>query len=254
LQDRPAGRTEAGAVGGVAAILGDIHAPYEDARALSVALRIVEAVQPELLVVNGDLCDFYQLSRFDPCPTRKMKLQEDIDVAKGILLRLGLKAPSARKVLKKGNHEDRLDRWRRRNAEVGGLDCLKLENLLNLGSMGWELIDANQRLEWNGFTITHGDLCRKRGGATAQAMIDKFGTNGISNHVHRFAQVEKRDACRNYLWIENGCLCGLDPEYTEVADWQHGMTVLTFTDGVVWPELVRIRDGRARFRGLPFVA
>ncbi len=239
---------------GVAAILGDVHAPYQDERALSVAFKVIEAVQPELLVANGDWVDFYQLSRFDPDPSRKLTLQADLDVAKGILRRAKQAAPKARMVYKKGNHEQRLDRWRNRNPEIGALDCMKLEALLGLDDIGCEMIDANQRFEWNGYTITHGDLCRRRGGATAQAMIDKFGTSGISNHVHRFAQVEKRDACRSNLWIENGCLCELDAEYVEVADWQHGFTVLTCIDGVVWPELVRIRDGVARFRGLPFTA
>lgn len=238
---------------GVAVILGDIHAPYHCELALRVAFKVIEIAKPDMVIWNGDIHDFYQLSRFDPDPERRLKLQADFDAVKTILCRGREAAPNAEMIYKEGNHEQRLGRWRNRNPEIGALDCMKLDALLDLPSIRCRLVDANQRLEWNGYTITHGDLCRRRGGATAQAMIDRFGTNGVSNHVHRFAQVEKRDALRSSIWIENGCLCSLQPEYTEVADWQHGLTVLTCVDGTVWPELVRIRDGRTRFRDISVV-
>lgn len=233
----------------IAVVVGDIHAPYQDDKALEVAKQVIVDVQPDYLFINGDHVDFYQISRYDSKPQRKLELQSDLDVAKSILQDLREVAPNAQMVLRKGNHEARLDHWRSKNPEMGILTCLKLESLLELKDIDCELLEEHAPFSWHGWTITHGHLCRKLAGYTAQGMIDKYGTNGISNHIHRLAMVERTNMARSFVWVENGCLCQLKPEYSELADWAHGFTVLTYEQGQVWEEVVRINDGETMFRG-----
>jgi hypothetical protein len=229
--------------------ISDVHAPFQDDLAFRVMLDIIAVLQPDLFVAGGDWCDFQAISRFDTDPRRKLQLATEIELAKLLLKAVAVTVPSARRVFKQGNHEHRLDRWRYANPEIGMLPGVALPELLGFAESGFEYVTAMQRLKWQGITLTHGDLCRKRGGATAQAMIDKFGTSGVSGHVHRLAVVSKRDASDFVWWAESGCLCRLDPEYAEVCDWAQGFVVLTAEDGQVWPELVEIREGRAFFRG-----
>ncbi len=228
-----------------AVFASDVHVPFQDETALRVAKQIIAEVQPDLFVLGGDWLDATQISRFDPDPRRKLTLQNDLDACKLLIREFRALLPNSRFVYKVGNHEDRIRKWASRNPEMGILDCIKLEALLDLEAVECEVVESTSRFSWNGWSITHGDIARKRAGATSQALIDKFGTSGVSGHCHRLATVEKRDANRQYCWIESGCLCSLTPDYNEVADWAQGFTILNKTASGVWPETVRIVEGRA---------
>ena len=54
----------------------------------------------------------------------------------------------------------------------------------------------------------------------------------MSGHTHRLGMHFKRNRGGNYVWVESGCLCNLDPEWIDgTADWQHGVGVFTFKRG-----------------------
>ncbi|MCA8938790.1 MAG: hypothetical protein KDB07_03230, partial [Planctomycetes bacterium] len=49
--------------------------------------------------------------------------------------------------------------------------------------------------------------------------------SGISGHTHRLGIHYRTTLAGTKFWIENGCLCNLDPDYTHgQPDWQHGFT------------------------------
>ena len=228
-----------------AIFVSDIHVPFQDEAALSVVKQIAAEVQPNLFVLGGDILDCIQLSRFNPDPKRKLTFQDDLNATKALIREFRGLLPNSRFVYKVGNHEDRIRKWASNNPEVGILDCIKLESLLDLEVVECEVVEGTTRFSWNGWTITHGDIARKRGGQTGQGMLDKFGTSGVSGHCHRLATVEKRDSTKQMTWVESGCLCSLQPDYLEVADWQQGFSILNKTQGGVWPEVVRIESGKA---------
>jgi DNA-binding transcriptional regulator LsrR (DeoR family) len=47
-----------------AIILSDIHVPYHDQAALSVALAYAKDYAPDMIVLNGDIIDFYGASSY----------------------------------------------------------------------------------------------------------------------------------------------------------------------------------------------
>jgi hypothetical protein len=233
--------------------VSDNHYPFHDPKAEATVLQLIEHIKPTTLAMLGDGFDFYQISRFLPDPGRRDKLGEDIEAWRMALREYRRAAgPDCEMVYFEGNHEHRLEKWRRLNPEMGSLACLSLESLFGLEEIGCRLVRGNQRFFFHEYALTHGDRVRKRAGATGQAMIDYWGTSGMSGHVHRLAQVHKRDAFRDFCWIETGCLCSLSPEYMAVADWQHGIAVVTKDSDGVWPEIVPIKDGVARRDGLTF--
>ena len=237
-----------------AVVLGDIHYPYEDPAAVSVARQILQILQPDLTVFNGDVLDFYQLSRFEKNPKRHLQLQEDLDRARVGMREFREAVPDTEMVLHEGNHEDRLKKFKWKHPELSNLNCLKIEELLDLESIGCKVSGLFEPLCWHGWTITHGNLHRRKAGYTAHAMIERYGTSGISNHVHRLAVVERTNLAQQATWIENACLCDLRPHYDIFADWQQGLTVLSWDGHRVWWEMVPIFNGMAHFRGQPVVA
>lgn len=45
--------------------LSDIHVPYHDPLVVKAALSLIRDVSPHRVVINGDVADFFQLSRFN---------------------------------------------------------------------------------------------------------------------------------------------------------------------------------------------
>lgn len=68
-------------------VASDIHFPYQDDKAIDAFLSAVEKGKPDIIVLNGDLLDFYKLSRFSKDPSGKNP-EEEIEMCKNFLQRL----------------------------------------------------------------------------------------------------------------------------------------------------------------------
>lgn len=232
------------------AVLGDLHAPYVDYSAFNVTCQILEDLQPFAVVLNGDNLDCYQISKYSQDPKRKLEFQADITECNECIWRLFEASGDAAMFYTEGNHERRMTDFLWKNPELSSLDALVMPTLLGLKDVGATWLPERERLMFGDWLITHGTSCCSKAGATAQKMIDRFGCSGISNHVHRLAQVSRTIWNKQHTWIENGALCDLSMPYLDTADWQHGFTILhKDTDGQVWPEVISIRDGRAWYNG-----
>ena len=65
------------------AIIGDLHIPFEDLTSLNKALCILKEEKPDVIVVNGDLLDCWEISRFDKVPSFSKLIKEEIALARG---------------------------------------------------------------------------------------------------------------------------------------------------------------------------
>ena len=138
-------------------LLSDLHVPYHNIRAITEMLNYGISKNIDAIFLNGDVLDFYMLSKFNPDP-RKRDFQEEllaleklIDVLRGI-------APVFYKL---GNHEERFENYMIRNAPV----LLKtrefqLNNLLQCYAKGVEII-ADQKIVYMGhLPVLHGHEVR----------------------------------------------------------------------------------------------
>ena len=59
----------------------DAHVPYHDPYALELVVKIIAYVQPQRIIENGDMGDFYEVSQYDKNPdqVRNGGLQNQID-------------------------------------------------------------------------------------------------------------------------------------------------------------------------------
>lgn len=86
-------------------VVSDIHFPYEDKSAVTAFIREVGFKRPEVIVLNGDLLDFYKLSKFSKDPAGKNP-EEEIEMCKTFLKCLRREAGKECKIYYTiGNHE-----------------------------------------------------------------------------------------------------------------------------------------------------
>jgi len=218
----------------------DEHFPFQDDQAREIAMMIVQDYDPDLLVVGSDGMDFYSLSSFDKNPDRvKVDLQREIDQWKAGQREWAEAAPNAKKRYIPGNHEDRLRRYLWAHPELGGLEALKLENLLGFAELG---IEWNEReydhceIELFGkLAIRHGRYVRNfaAGSARAELEADRYAISVMTGHTHRGGTVYAQTRNGIVIGQECFCLCRLDPEYMPRPNWQQGIVLAEVTENTL---------------------
>lgn len=232
--------------------LSDIHVPYHDPDVVASALRLIRRLKPHRVVLNGDIADFFQLSRFNTAQSRMDDLQAEIDDAN--LIREGVRAAAPDAVIDEteGNHDSRTSTYVANNARaLKSLRALEPENLFKYRELNINWHPGAGFLLRQNFLVKHGTIVRKDGGASAKAEMEQAGVSGISGHVHRLATYRKAGYSQRQ-WTEQGCLCRTDPDYVVGApNWVQGCVVGEFStrsDVFVTYEVPAV-DGRLRFGG-----
>jgi predicted phosphodiesterase len=257
--------------------------PFHDETAMAAALRVVKAVDPDVVVHLGDFLDFANFGTFEQEAGFALTVQPALDRAYRFLCEVADAAPNANQVLLEGNHDRRLQKAIVRNAlSAFGITraeapdewpVLSVPYLLRLDELGVEYVGGypagiywvNDRL-----ACIHGHKVRSSG-STAQAVVDDERVSVIFGHVHRRERQDKtcrvRDGARVRTAVTPGCLCRIDGTVPSVKgstdpmgrpiptaeNWQQGCAVVTFQDGdgPFDIELVSIHDGEVVFRGAP---
>lgn len=226
----PATRREIGVERAV--VMGDFHVPFHDEKAVSVALALVEDIEPEVIYLNGDVMDFYAVSRFDKNPRRALELQDEIDQTFDILSRVRAAAPQARIVYIRGNHEARLTTYLNAHApELSGLRALDIRSLLSLDALNIEWVEGKGKeafAYYGVIKVGHFDRVSQNAGYTAKLLIDRHACSLVQGHTHRLAAVYRTyPDGTTVVGCEGGTLALTDPEYVSGPDWCAGLVVIT---------------------------
>ena len=122
-------------------VLSDIHIPFHDLEALTTALEFGAAREPDVILLNGDILDCYDVSRFMKEKNRP-SIVDEIAMGNEFLGLLREQFPEARIIYKLGNHEERMRNYILKNApEFSNLEALELQSLLNFDKHGIEKVD-----------------------------------------------------------------------------------------------------------------
>lgn len=208
-------------------LTGDWHIPHQIPNLFSV---IDQMPKVQTVVLMGDICDFYQISRYRKDPARLMKLGEELEMTKTALAAIARRAKKV--VYLYGNHERRLDRFLADNApELLSLPGLQLHELLELEKMKIEPW-PDLYLELNGFVLTHGDYA---GANVGKKYLSLIGKSGACGHTHRLRVESWSMLDDEVYWAETGCLCTQPykelsiarfSDYGRFHNWQHGYVVI----------------------------
>lgn len=231
-----------------AMVIGDMHHPYHDNTAMNVMEAVMADVQPNIILYNGDVNDFYQVSDFAKDPARLGQLQSDLDMTIRMFLRHRQLVPDAKMIFIEGTHENRWVKYLQLKAPaVSKLDAVSVPSLYKLAELDIQYVPFERGLLVNGtFLILHGDIVSKHSSWTAKAQSEKNGGSGMCNHTHRGGSFFQRDRFGTTGWWENFCLCDLNPDWVQNPNWQQGFSLVHFmVNGRFFVEQVPIVDGKA---------
>lgn len=233
-------------------VVGDLQYPYYDEKVWKAVLRFGRALGPTGIVLNGDIHDFYDLSRFDKNPARVGHLADEIQGMQDVILSPIVKiAPKAWRVFNEGNHEKRLQKYLWHHAPaVSQLKGLDVPGVLGLKSFGISYRQESNPVQAGSLLILHGHLIRKHSGMTARAHFERYGSSLLHGHSHRWGTYSVTNWTGVHEASEHGCLCDLTPEYEPHPNWQQGFAVVhVFEDRTFHAQVVKIIDRKFMLYG-----
>jgi predicted phosphodiesterase len=212
-----------------ALVISDVHIPFHDPVALKCALREGKRRKVDTVVLNGDICDCHDQSKFEKDPTKKV-WPEEIRVMRTFLDVLRKEFKQARIVYKMGNHEERYVHYMMRNCPIY-LDIpeFNFEEIMHLNKHGIAMVGDKRRISLGEhFDLMHG---HEYGNGSSRNPADKLFQNAKSHclcgHFHRSGHFSTRTLTDHVIstWAA-GCLCQLHPKYRPANDWNHGFSVV----------------------------
>lgn len=241
-------------------ITSDFHYPYQDDDAVSVMHKIHQYLRPSTTIINGDMVDFFQLSKFINDPEfNKNSVENQINSAVEVIKKL--QKYSNEIIYTEGNHEARLKKYLITRAP-------ELVHLIDLGNIinskldePIEYVPSNGKESFisydeNNLLVGHFNNASRFSSYTARILVDKFRTNIIQSHVHRLGSYYITGHNSTEIGFETGCLCQTNPNYMLGANWQNGFLVYSRKDEIMNIETIHIQEtktGKAgMFRGRIF--
>ena len=238
-------------------VCGDWHIPFHCNRALEIMFRFLEDEKPDRIVLNGDIADNYEISKFTRDPLRKAALRDEIKEVRTWLYRLRGICPRSEIIYICGNHEHRLHKYIIVNAkELAGLDGLTLPEQYHLDKLKiqWVPCEADRFIDTYislpNLLVGHFDKVCQHSAYTAKLLLDRYGTSLIQSHVHSFGSTNRTLAQGMVAAWEGGCLCNLHPHYCRPSNWAHGFHVIHHRqNGYFSVEPVLMVDHKFRYGG-----
>lgn len=232
-----------------ALVLSDIHVPYHDSKALGAAVRYGKRFNPDLVLLNGDLADFFAISRFQKDMLGR-SFKKEIKALKQFQAWLRQEFPKSRIVWKKGNHEERYEHFLINKApELLDIECLTMESILECEKHGVETAGDQRIIMLGKLPVLHGHEFPK--GMTspvnpARGFFMRGNERCLAGHLHKKSEhAETSMMGRLVSCWSTGCLCGLHPEYARINKWGHGFaTVEVKSDGDFQVKNLGVYEGK----------
>lgn len=219
-----------------ALILSDLHIPYHDEEAIDIAIEDGQNHNTDLVVLNGDLIDFYACSYWETDP-RMRNLKEEIEVARSMIRVIRGAFPKARILYKLGNHCERWEMYLMRKApELLGIEDFELDQILRLKESNIEIVDGKKPIVLDSgkgqLHLVHGHEFQKTSIAApvnpARGLYLRSKENSLCGHHHQSSEHTEKSLGQNIVtcW-STGCLCDMHPIYCPINKWNLGYARVT---------------------------
>lgn len=237
---------------GVVLVGSDAHIwPGPSSPALRGFRAFAKELRPKIIVLNGDVLDFPQISRHDPIGWEGWpSVKAELEAAQDELHQLALAAPrGCEKVWTLGNHDARFEsRLANAAPEFARVHGVHLRDHFPAWRPAWAAWVNNE------VVIKH----RFKGGvhATHNNAVAS-GKTFVTGHLHSAKVTPYTDYNGTRYGVDTGCLANPDAKafvnYTEdnPKNWRAAFGVLTFKGGkLLPPELAQVWDDKTiTFRG-----
>lgn len=216
-------------------LISDLHIPYHNISAITAALDYGKKENINTVIINGDLIDFYQMSRFEK-DLRKRSVKHEFDTTKEFLRVLRATFPDAIIYWLKGNHCVRYEHYLMAKApEIFDDPYYSMEERLRLNEERIHLLGDKVLMKAGKLFIHHGHLFFRGFGApvnAARGLFLKVKQSAIVGHTHRISEHSEvsLDGSLITCW-STGSLCELSPEYSPFANnYAHGFAHIRTDD------------------------
>lgn len=227
-------------------ILSDIHFPYHDLTALTCAIKHLKEQEIDCLYLNGDIQDFYSISRHEK--EKDMRdFKREVDMNRDFLQRLRDIFRTIPIYYKLGNHENRFARALNVEAEeFAQLADLQFNVFFRLDKLGINMIEDWQGMEMGDLLVLHGHELYGGGGVNpSQNLFNKTICNTLIGHVHRTSTTQKKTGFKEFInTYSTGCLTLLSPKYMPFSMHNHGFAIVEIENGKSKVKNIQIRDGK----------
>jgi predicted phosphodiesterase len=231
------------------AILSDVHFPYQDNQALTTSLTFMSKMDKlNGIVLNGDILDFYQLSRYEKDPKAR-RFSQELEIGRQFLAMLNKEfdVPIYYKI---GNHEERYEAYLRIKApELLDIEDFRLDVLLRFGEHNCHLITDKRPIKAGKLNIMHGHEFGRSVFSPvnpARGYYMRAKANVICGHNHQTSEHTEPDMNGKVTTTWSmGALCNLRPAYMPYNKWNHGFAEVEIDkDGGFYLNNYRIVNGK----------
>lgn len=226
-------------------ILSDIHVPFHSMSAITTAIKHLREIKIDCLILNGDIMDFYSISRHE----KEKDLRDfgkEIEMGRNFLQKIRDLFPLIPIYYKMGNHENRWQKYLNDQAEeFAQLHEMQFEQFFRLDKLGIIYIPDWQGIELSDLLVLHGHEIMAGGMNPSQSTFNKTFCNTIIGHVHRTTSTIKKNGFKQfYHTYSTGCLTQLSPKYYPFAQHNNGFAVVRIEEGKSKVQNIIIKDGK----------
>jgi predicted phosphodiesterase len=220
---------------GPVGIISDVHVPYHSEVAVAAAVAFLKQQSLAGLLLNGDIADFYAISRYTKDPTQR-DFKGELEAVRDFIAYLRQEFPDIPIVYKSGNHETRWRDWLWQHAaEISDDPRMSLGAWLNLDKHGVLLVEDQRPVMLGKLPVLHGHELPRGMAApvnVARGAWMRTLSTCLVGHSHRTSNHAESDMWHHETacW-STGCLCDLRPEYAIINRWNHGFAVATVHKG-----------------------
>jgi predicted phosphodiesterase len=216
-------------------ILSDIHLPFHDQDALAAAVQYGVDNDVDCVILNGDILDCYDVSRFSK-EVRRPKISEELEMGRTFLKYMRELFPTQQIYYKIGNHEERMRAYILRNArELADLNDISLESLLRFQDYG--IISVNREMiKLGNLTVLHGHELGESVFSPvnpARGFFLKAKASTLFGHNHQVSHHSESNLHGEQVGVWSmGCLCNLSPDYRPYAytKWANGFACVVVNE------------------------
>lgn len=231
-------------------VISDLHIPYHDIEAVTCALDYGKREKVNCIVINGDLIDFHQMSRFVKDPRKRSAVQE-IEASIEFLRVLRKQFKHVPIYWLFGNHDIRYEIWMKSVAPLLFMDdYYRLEDRMGLATLRVTPLVHTTIIKAGLLNIMHGHTIFRGASSPvspARTIFMKCSESTMCGHTHKISEntTTKLDGSMVTCW-STGSLCELNPEYSPHANnYAHGFAhVRIKRNGYFNVQNYRIKDGK----------
>ena len=245
-------------------MIPDQHFPIEDKKAVSVTLKAIEVVKPDLFINLGDVGEWESVSAWKYKKIKRPPLEYQIpEIDKDIrLVNNGLdafdkaleKVGCKWKIMCAGNHDEWLDAFVK---QYPYMEEYTFREACHLDERGYDYHPYNEPVKIGKLTFIHGAYATTY---PAKKHLEAYGENIIYGHTHDIQRHTLTKLGGTIGAWSMGCLKDMRAEKNEwlrgrLHNWNHAFAIVDwFKNGDFKVEVVEIINGKTTVWGKEIIA